>query len=286
MCGRKTPAVRIRGQALVETLVLAVALVPLAVLTVLLGKYQTIRSASVAASRTLAFDCAARPPDCADPSRVDRMVQALRVRHFDRQALWRDRAGRALLERPSDVGGTVAPQIFDAGLNSTVGRAASVDLTGLGGVQGVPGSASGAGIPGASAAALLNTLAGPARFGLAIRDGLVDARVQVAVAPSFASNSGFARLDPLAVTMRARTVVLTDAWNASGPDNGPESVQARSGAGARLDGLRETGLAAAYRLTRWSIGLMGAIGLEPAASDFRPQQANPDAIPADRIGQP
>lgn len=289
MSGRKTPVVRIRGQALVETLVLAVALVPLAVLVILLGKYQTIRSASVAASRTLAFDCAARPSDCGDPARVDWLVQALRARHFDRQALWRDRAGRPLLERLADVGGTVAPQSFDAGLNTALGRSASVDLTGLvgaGGVHGVPGSIFGTGMPGAGAAQLLTTLAGPARFGLAIRDGLVDARVQVAVAPSHASNSGFARLDPLAVTMRARTVVLTDAWNASGPDGGPESVLARSGAGARLDGLRETGLSAAYRLTRWSIGLMGAIGLEPTAADFRPQQANPDAIPADRIGQP
>jgi hypothetical protein len=81
-------------------------------------------------------------------------------------------------------------------------------------------------------------------------------------------------------------VVLTDAWNASGPDNGAASVQARSSAGARLDAVRETRLAVGYQLTRWSIGLMGAIGLEPSAGDFHPQQGNPDAVPADRIGQP
>lgn len=289
MSGRSLFARPARGQALVETLVVAIALVPLAVLVVLLGKYQSIRSATVAASRSLAFDCAARPADCADPARVDWLVQGLRQRHFDRQALWHDRAGRPLLERPSDVGGAVASQRFDAGLGTALGRAASVDITGIGGAGGIyngSGFTFGNGAPGASAARLLDTLAGPARFGLAIEGGLSEARVQVAVAPSHAANAGFARLDPLALTMRARTVVLTDAWSASGPGNGAASVQARSSAGARLDAVRETRLAIGYQLTRWSIGLMGAIGLEPSAGDFRPQQGNPDAVPADRLGQP
>ena len=280
---------RFRGQALVETLVVAIALVPLAVLVVLLGKYQSIRSATVSASRSLAFDCAARPVDCADPARVDWLVQDMRQRHFERQPLWHDRAGRPLLERLSDVGGSVSPQRFDAGLGTALGRAAGADLTGIGGAGGVyngSGYTFGAGALGASAASLLDTLAGPARFGLAIEGGLSEARVQVAVAPSHAANVGFARLDPIALTLRARTVVLTDAWNASGPENGPASVLARSDAGSKLDALRETRLAVGYQLTRWSIGLMGAIGLEPAASHFRPHQGDPDAVPADRIGQP
>ena len=288
MCGRPVFARRVSGQALVETLVVAIALVPLAVLVVLLGKYQSIRSATVSASRSLAFDCAARPADCADPTRVDWLVQGLRQRHFHRQPLWHDRAGRPLLERLSDVGGSVAPQRFDAGLGTALGRAASVDITGIGGAGGVyngSGYTFGNGAAGASAVRLLDTLAGPARFGLAIESGLSEARVQVAVAPSHAANIGFARLDPLALTMRARTVLLTDAWNASGPDNGAASVLVRSSAGSRLDSLRETRLAVGYQLTRWSIGLVGAIGLEPSAGDFRPGQGDPDAVPADRIGQ-
>src|SRR5690606_24464552 len=129
---------------------------------------------------------------------------------------------------------------------------ASVDVTGIGGAGGVyngSGFTFGAGAPGASAARLLDTLAGPARFGLAIEGGLSEARVQVAVAPSHAANIGIARLDPFALTMRARTVVLTDAWNASGPDNGAAGVLARASAGSRLDAVREARLAVGYQLT-------------------------------------
>lgn len=324
---------RARGQALVETLVVAIALVPIAVLVVLLGKYQTIQSAGVAASRAFAFECAARPADCADPARSGWIVEALRVRHFarpdrailsgervtalagasggasstgsapgatgpqglDRHPLWQDRAGRPLLENLAHVGAAASPQRFDAGLGTALGRAASVDFRGLTGPIG--GSGGGAdngggslpfdpGVPGAGAAEILDRLAGPARFGLAIEGGLYDARVQVAVAPSHAGNIGFARLDPLAVTMRARTAILSDAWAASGPSGGPASVAIRTDAGSRLDTLRESRLRIGYQLTRWSIDLMGAIGLEPQAGEFRYHQADPDAIPADRLGQP
>jgi len=287
---------RMRGQALVETLVVAIALVPLAVLVVLLGKYQTIQSATVAASRSLAFDCAARPQQCTDAAASAWLVESLRVRHFtrpdrallsgervaadggagpvgiDRHPLWRDRAGRPLLERLADVGGTVSTQHFGAGVGTASGRAASADLSGIGGA--------------AAAVQVLDQLAGPARFGLAIDGGLLDARVQVAVAPSHAANVGFARLDPLAAPMRARTAILTDAWQASGPQGGAASVAARVDAGARLDALREARLTVGYQLTRWAIDLMGALGLEPSAPDFRYHQADPDAVPADRIGQP
>lgn len=281
---------RMRGQALVETLVVAIALVPLAVLVVLLGKYQTIQSATVAASRSLAFDCAARPQQCTDAAASAWLVESLRVRHFtrpdrallsgervaadgiDRHPLWQDRAGRPLLERLADVGGTVSTQHFGAGVGTATGRAASADLSGIGGAT--------------AAVQVLDQLAGPARFGLAIDGGLLDARVQVAVAPSHAANVGFARLDPLAVPMRARTAILTDAWQASGPQGGAASVAERVDAGARLDALREARLTLGYQLTRWAIDLMGALGLEPSAPDFRYHQADPDAVPADRIGQP
>lgn len=281
---------RMRGQALVETLVVAIALVPLAVLVVLLGKYQTIQSATVAASRSLAFDCAARPQQCTDAAASAWLVESLRVRHFtrpdrallsgervaadgiDRHPLWQDRAGRPLLERLADVGGTVSTQHFGAGVGTATGRAASADLSGIGGAT--------------AAVQVLDQLAGPARFGLAIDGGLLDARVQVAVAPSHAANVGFARLDPLAVPMRARTAILTDAWQASGPQGGAASVAERVDAGARLDALREARLTLGYQLTRWAIDLMGALGLEPSAPDFRYHEADPDAVPADRIGQP
>lgn len=247
------------GQALVEVLVVAIALVPLAVLVVLLGKYQTMQSASIAASRSLAFECAVHPASCRAPD-PSPLVDVVRARHFDGQPLWRDRAGRPLLERLADVGGAVSLQSFDAG----AGTAAGTD---------------------AGALQLIDSVAGPARFGLALRDGLFDARIQVAVAPSFASNTGFMSLDPLALTLRARTVVLADTWMASGPGPGTASVAGRVAAGSRLDAVRETGLAAGYQLTRWSIDLMHSVGLEPAGSPGS-AQADPDAIPPDRIGQP
>lgn len=307
-----------RGQALVETLVVAIALVPLAVLVVLLGKYQTMQSAGVAASRSFAFECAARPSDCADAAKAGWIVEALRVRHFarpdrailsgervappaedgmgpqglDRHPLWQDRAGRPLLERLDHVGAAASQQPFDAGLGTAVGRAAAADFSGLGGavfggglpVVGAP--VVGVGSPADGAADLLDRLAGPARFDLSIEGGLYEARVQVAVAPSHAANLGFARLDPIPLTMRARTAILTDAWAASGPQGGPASVAARTEAGSRLDGLREARLTIGYQLTRWAIDLMGAIGLEPAADQFRYHQADPDAVPGDRVGQP
>lgn len=247
------------GQALVEVLVVAVALVPLAVLVVLLGKYQSMQSAAIAASRSLAFECAARPAACRGADTAA-LVDTVRARHFDGQPLWRDRAGTPLLERLSDVGGAVSAQSFDAGAGTAAGNDAG-------------------------ALQLIDSLAGPARFGLALREGLFDARIQVAVAPSLAANAGFASLDPMPLTLRARTVVLSDTWMASGPLAGTASVAARVTAGSQLDGLRESRLAIGYQLTRWSIDLMHAVGLEAAGSPSS-SQANPDVVPEDRIGKP
>ncbi len=294
-----------RGQALVETLVVAIALVPLAVLVVLLGKYQSMQSATVAASRSLAFDCAARPQSCANPAAAGWLAESLRTQHFERpdlaivsgqaaggtaHPLWRDRAGRPLLERLSDVGAAVSSQPFNAGLNTAIGRASAADVSGIG--VPVAGSYHGAtpfvGVAPAPPGAgdLLNRLAGPARFGLGINEGLLDARVQVRVAASRAGQPGFAHLDPLSVTMRARTAILSDPWSASGPQGGAASVASRSNAGARLDSLREGRLTAGYQLTRWVLGLMDAAGLEPSAGDFRYHEVDPDAVPTDRVGRP
>lgn len=265
---------RMRGQALAETLVVAIVLVPLAVLVLMLGKYQSIRSATVMASRSLAFDCAARPSDCGDAAGVAVLVAATRQRHFAGGPQWRDHAGRPLLENLADVDGTLARQRFDAGLATAAGRAASTDLRGIGGA-------------GLAVASVLGGLAGPPRFGLGTEDGLLEASVRTEVARSRAgAAAGFPTLDPPTLALHARTVVLTDAWNASGPGGGPASVSARVAAGAQLDSLREARLAVGYQLTRWSIDLMGAIGLEPSASQFRHRHTDPDSVPADRLGQP
>lgn len=270
-----------RGQALVETLVAAVVLIPLALLVLLLGKFQSMQQATIAASRTLAFECTVRPRACADAASHAGLADEVRRRHFgridreilsgdtlsdaappqERNALWTDRLGTPLLERFSDVTVSLASPRFDAGRSTAIGRAS-------GGM-----------------AAILDRLAGPARFGLSIDGGMAQARVQMRVSPSQAGNEQLARLESLPLTMQARAAVLTDAWHASGPyGNAAHRVEARVGQGSRIDPLHETQIALGYQLTRWTLALMDLAGLEPEASSFRPQWIDVDLVPADRIG--
>jgi len=266
---------RQHGQALVEALVAALVLVPLAVLTMMLGKFQAMQQATIAASRTLAFECTVRPQACADPAAYAGLADEVRRRHYgridreiladpapaaERNALWVDRRGQPLLERFADVGATLSSPRFDAGRSTAIGRAA------------------------AGAANLLDSVAGPARFGLSLTGGMTEAQVQVRVSPSEAGNEQFTRLDSLPLTLQARTAVLTDAWHASGP-YGSEAhrVDSRVAQGSRLDTLHETAFALGYQLTHWSIGLMQAAGIEPSAASFRPYRVDVDRVPADRV---
>lgn len=281
MCpDRRVGHSRQRGQALVEALVAALVLVPLAVLTVMLGKFQAMQQATIAASRTLAFECTVRPQACADPVAYAGLADEVRRRHYgridreilsndviadpapaaERNALWVDRRGQPLLERFADVGATLSSPRFDAGRSTAIGRAA------------------------AGAANLLDSVAGPARFGLSLTGGMMEAQVQVRVSPSEAGNEQFTRLDSLPLTLQARTAVLTDAWHASGP-YGSEAhrVDSRVAQGSRLDALHETAFALGYQLTHWSIGLMQAAGIEPSAASFRPYHVDVDRVPADRV---
>jgi xylulose-5-phosphate/fructose-6-phosphate phosphoketolase len=73
-----------RGQALVEALVAMIALVPLMLLVVLLGKFQSMQQATIAASRTLAFECTVRPGDCSDAPARAMLAEDARRRHFGR----------------------------------------------------------------------------------------------------------------------------------------------------------------------------------------------------------
>lgn len=265
---------------MIEALVAALVLVPLMLLVILLGKFQSMQLATIGAARSLAFECTVRPDDCADPGARAVLADDVRRRHFgrldreifsndvlaqnapaaERNPLWTDRRGRALLERPSDVSIAVRRSAFDAGRNTAVGRAAG------------------------DAAALLDHLAGPARFGLSLGDGLFVADVETVVSPAQAGNEGLARLDSLPLRMHERTAILTDAWNASGPYGGDEhTVQSRVQKGQRVDVVHETGFRAGYQLTLWAMRLMDIAGLEPDASSFRPHETDVDRIPADRI---
>ncbi len=273
-----------RGQALVEALAAAIVLVPFALLIVWLGKIQTIQQASVAASRMLAFECAARPADCESGATRPTLVDELRRRAFsrtdvqpltedrladdapsaERNPLWVDRSNRPLIERFSDIGARIDRQSFDAGLSLATSQ-------GGGGV--------------ADAAGLLAEHAGPGRFGLGLREGLVVARVQAGVSAGTSATGFLRQLDSIALRMRASTAILTDAWNASGPYGGArDSVETRVAQGASVLGVWEASVDARHALTRGFIGLMGAIGLEPSAGQFRYHDADVDVVPSDRVG--
>ncbi len=271
---------RQRGQALVETLVAALVLVPLALLAILLGKYQAMQQAAIAASRTLAFECTVRPQACADPAAQRRLADEVRQRHFgridrpirsddvladpvpvaERNALWADRRGQPLLERFGDVGIVLAAPSFDAGRSTAIGRAAG------------------------GAASLLDRVAGPARFGLSMTGGLFEAGVRVRASSSETVDHRFARLDGIPLVLQARAAIVADAWNASGPyGSAADRVQARVEQGSRLDPVHQAQIAVGYQLTRWTLGLMELAGLEPGAAAFTPQRIDVDRVPADRI---
>ena len=271
------------GQALIETLVGATVLVPFVILLVWLGKVQTMQQAAIAGARVLAFECSVRPEACARPADHPELADELRRRVFaradlgilsrdrmaddapasERNPLWTDHRNRALIERFSDVGVRVDAEPFDAGLSVSESRAGAIASNAL---------------------EVLSELAGPGRFGLDIRGGLVNARVQVNASRSAPADDFSRQLASIPLGIHAHTAVLTDAWNASGTTTpGGRSVEARVSSGRRLNSVYEASIDARYLPVRGFISLMGAIGLEPTADAFRYHDAALDVLPKDRI---
>lgn len=267
------------GQALSEVLVALLVLVPLLLALVWLGKMLALRQATVEASRLLAFECAVRLAACAHESGQAQLADEVRRRAFsrvdapirsgealadrppaaERNPLWADAGGRALLARMSDVAIRVAPQRFDAGLAVATGKESAA----LG-----------------NAMNLLSDLAGPGRFGLGLTEGLYVATVQARSSPV----AGI-RLPLPGLVIQARTALLADAWTATGPYGpGSASVQSRVARGAALHPVHEASIDARYLPVRGFLGLMDAIGLEPLGGAFRYHQADVDVVPPDRIG--
>ena len=275
---------RSRGQALLETLVGAIVLVPLVLLVVWLGKVQTLRQATIAASRTLAFECTVRPDACGNADGQALLADEVRRRAFsridagvlsadrlpddappsERNSLWVDRANRPLLERFADIGVRVDRERFDAGASLAHSRGGGL-------VEDV--------------AAFLADHAGPGRFGLDFADGLIDAKVQANMSASRIADNFATQLDTIPLRIKAHTAVLTDAWNASGPyGSDPRSVESRVDQGKQILPVYEASIDARYLPTRGFIGLMNAIGLEPAGDAFRYHAADVDLVPPDRLG--
>ncbi len=271
-----------QGQAIVEATMALAVLTLLAALTVLVGKYQSAQHSVIAASRYLAFECTARPAACRDAASVPELVDDVRWRvlsHVDapvrtlqaqvdeptarhRNPLWVDARNQPLLQRFADVGGQIGQPSFDAGAAVASGNGARVI---------------------SNAVDLLSDLAGPGRFGLGLREGLADARVQVPFGRAAVGAAEGASLPRVA--LRARTVVLTDAWTASGPSGASDSVQARVEQGQRLAQAAELAAELAYAPTRALLALSELGPLEPTAGDFRYHEIDMDLVPADRIAR-
>jgi hypothetical protein len=274
------------GQALVETLVAAIVLLPLLLLAIYLGKLQTIQQSTLAASRSLAFECHVSFDACAKMTGTSatstELGDEIRRRHFmstsvginsneyatdsaaaaERQGLWKDHRGNALLESYADIGFRVDPDVFNAGSGVVGGTGAKIA---------------------ANAMDIVSKIAGPARFGLDWQGGLIDAKVEAKLSKSNPSNALVASLDAMPLTIRAHTATLTNAWNASSPDGAEAaSTQSRVDQGKKLP-LVEPVIDAMYLPTRLLMQFAEGAKLESNASNFKYHEVDVKKIPADRF---
>jgi hypothetical protein len=281
-----------RGQSLVEVVVLAAALVPLLLAVPLIAKYQDLRHAAIAASRSAAFECSVRPEECMAeaPAMWARLAGNLHRRHFarhdrdllsndamaddpvagERNRFWVDRHGASLLAAASDVAIAVQSAELDAA-RSAWGRA----------------SGPGASESGSSAVIGL-TAAAPAAFGLALGQGLVTAGVQARVSLHRTLADWLQAPEGIALRLSGRTAVMVDAWNASsGKGEESRSFQSRLQRGWRLPapGVEEA-IDAAYAPVKALIGGPLMAPVEPRGSLFRYHEIDVDVVPADRLAQP
>ncbi|MCP5267053.1 MAG: hypothetical protein H6934_13125 [Burkholderiaceae bacterium] len=261
---------------------LASALLSVAFLgLVLLGKYQSSVGILDVAARLGAFTCAARPEDCTDPGGGESLARALRARLFAdeaqavkplepatgvipaarRVAVWHTHAGEPLLARFEDIVADLADVHFDAG--ESVAASARPALAASGAL----------------------TAAGPSRFGLEMAGGLrrvgIEARLH-APGPDAAYRNV---LQGLALRPRATLALLTDTWNASGPEgNASTSVASRVLAASSPTTLGSV-QAAVYEPLIELIRGMAQLGLEPEGERFRHYEIDMDLVPDDRLAR-
>ena len=248
----------------------------------LIAKYQDIRHAAIAASRTAAFECSVRPDNCTDPTAQAAFAADLRRRHFghhahdlltadamaddapsgERNRFWVDRRGTSLLARPADV--ALALSISDSD------------------------AARGAWERAAKAGA-----ADPTAFGFDIAHGLVTARVRAGVSLDRTLAQWLQKPEGMSLALSGKTAVLTDAWNASSAkDDDPRSLESRVERGRRLPGLgkdeagSEEAIDLLYAPIRELITGPLLAPVEPRGRLFRYHEIDVEIVPEDRIGQP
>lgn len=276
---------RVSGQALIELAVSMATLMAIYFGIAWLGRIQDMRLANIAAARQLAFECTVRSRACSEQTDRDLLAGEIRLRAFGSErlgirsgehpssaapdaqgrALWVDRTGSPLLERFEDVAISVASERFNT----------PFAFVGSQGDRAFPG-----------AVRLLSDLGGPGRFGLEMGAGLVRAQVQTHISASRAVDGWVHSLTGMPLLLTNHLVVLTDAWNASGPSGSvADSVSTRVDAGARVP-LIEPALRAAWLPVRTLAATAGFLGFESSARRFDPYSIDVDVVPADRLGHP
>lgn len=289
-------AYRETGQAMTETLVLAVAVLPFVIAVPLIAKYQDIRHATVSASRTAAFECSIRPDACADGQAGAGIEAHVRRRHFSQRQIaihshdtpsgqslgvdgnrfWRNRDGRPLIASDEDVSVSISQR------QATALSSAHRDATNRQGQprrQGRDAARTGMDadrmLPRhdgrlADLASAMSKAVGPDAFGMPLFGGLVTAEVQSRAFfdPKLVEGLDWDRPLDRPLSFASRTVVLTDSWNASSA-RGPEasSLKSRVDQGKRLPSLQRFA----------SLG-EELIGMAPPGAITRSAATDPEAI--------
>ncbi len=280
---------RLRGQALIELLVASIVLVPLLWALLQFGKYLSIQDSVINASRWLAFECTVRASDCQSNPNAEADSARLWAQQFTapgtpiqtspgapavapgaggaavRNPLWVDSNNRSLLTSAQSLRANLIEDSFDAG--------AAVALSGAG-----------------ARSIAANTLeaAGPERFGLAMRSGLLRFSVDAEVNAVGQSGSAAARTGLVwpRLLLSARSAILVDSWNASGSTGSdPDSVEWRVSRAQDPTALEQRSDEQNYTAIRAWLSLAGRRGIEPDADLFRYRALDVEVLPNDRTGQ-
>lgn len=228
-----------QGQAMTETLVMMLGLLPFFIAIPLLAKYQDMRQATLAASRTAAFECSVHFEHCHEQASTDEIANHIRRRHFSevrmgvrshdgvddsrmaeqRNPFWTDRAGKPMLASFADVKLDITRERMDAYDEMKAHNVPQLRISQL--------------------AQTFSELTGPDRFGMPLSDGLVTAKVQA----STALDDSWLKHLPADFTNRLnfneRTVVLVDGWHASSAKGSEaRSTASRVEAGRQLPSVR------------------------------------------------
>lgn len=269
------------GQALIETVIFAMAAVTLLFGVLLIGRLHALQASATGAARALAFECRLDSAACDDPASADRLAAALRLRHFGwldgdsanpvtsqpllgpsnrPHPFWTNPDGSRMVESLESVSLVSARRTLDAGVKVAASTLPGFDVPGL---------------------PALTT--GPQRFGLDPAAGLRASQIEVPVRVSLSASSAVTGSAAPALRLKARLAVLGDEWNASRSSGTEEqSMAARVDRGSRLDPFREAALDAGYALTRGMLRVADSVGLEPGGSALSSPKLDVTVIPQDR----